>query len=83
MEVLTSHRNKRTILLIKENSEDAAQLCKMLADSYNFMVVTELEESISTFRRICDCLSAVLIMPVKCFCKESKNIKNWKAFRCW
>ena len=61
MEVLTSHRNKRTILLIKENSEDAAQLCKMLADSYNFMVVTELEESISTFRRICDCLSAVLI----------------------
>ena len=61
MEVMTSKRNKRTILLIKENSEDASHLCKLLADIYNFMVTTTLEEGLSAVRRMYQNLSAVLI----------------------
>ncbi len=61
MEVLTAHRNKRTILLVKENSENASQLCKLLADVYNFMVTTNSEEGFSALKRMCDNLSAVLV----------------------
>ena len=61
MEVMTARRNKRTILLVKENSQDASQLCKLLADVYNFMVTTTLEEGLSAVRRMCNNLSAVLV----------------------
>ena len=42
MEVMTARRNKRTILLVKENSQDASQLCKLLADVYNFMALSKI-----------------------------------------
>ena len=61
MEVLTAKRNKRTILLLKENNNDTSQLCSLLSDNYNFMMITTLEEGYSALRRMCDNLSAVLI----------------------
>ncbi len=61
MEVLTSKRNKKNVLLIKENNEDTAQFCKLFTDVYHFMVTTAPEEGLSTVRRMHQNLSAVLI----------------------
>ena len=61
MEVLTSKKRKRTILLMKEKNQDTSQLCDMFAEDYHFRIVTALEEAVRILREDIDKLSAVLI----------------------
>ena len=58
MEVMTSHTNKKTILLITKTASDWSTL---LSDEYNIMITSELTEAYQTIPQLRPPFSAVLL----------------------